>query len=129
MFFIILPIAGLAILALGAGGPWPIIGTVLLGMGVGAEIDLLAYLIGVYFGLRAFGTVHGFIFGISVIANAVGVSLLGWCFQAMKSYTLGFAIDEVLLVIACILFTTLGAYHYPPRKEAERMAKEQVLAR
>jgi MFS family permease len=130
MFFLILPISGLAILLRAAGGAWPVVGTVLLGLGMGAEIDLLAYMIGAYFGMRAFGTLHGFIFGISVIANAVGVSLLGWCYQVLKSYTPGFVLFEVLLVLACILFATLGAYRYPAKKrEAPLVEKEPALAR
>jgi MFS family permease len=128
MFFLVLPVTGLAILALGALGPWPVIGTVMLGMGMGAEIDLLAYVIGCYFGLRAFGTLHGFIFGVSVIANAVGVSLLGWCFQVLKSYTAGFMLFEILLVVACILFATLGAYRFPPRGKKQLTEKEPALA-
>lgn len=129
MFFLILPIVGLAILVLGLGGISPLVGTVLLGVGMGAEIDLLAYVIGAYFGMRAFGAMHGFIFGVSVIANAVGVSVLGWCYQLFKSYVAGFVLFEILLVAACILFATLGAYRYPPRKRGvPNVVKEPALA-
>ncbi len=102
---------GIAILATGMASP--VLGTVLLGLGIGAEIDLMSFIISRYFGVRFFGSLHGFMFGPVLVGNAVGASILGWCFQLMHSYTPGFALFEVLLAIACVLIMTLGRYRYP----------------
>jgi hypothetical protein len=53
-----------------------------------------------------------------LLGNAVGASILGWCFQLMHSYSLGFALFEVLLAIACVLIMTLGHYRFPAVREA-----------
>ncbi len=111
LIFLISPMVGIAILATGMASP--VLGTVLLGLGIGAEIDLMSFIISRYFGVRFFGSLHGFMFGPVLVGNAVGASILGWCFQLMHSYTPGFALFEVLLAIACVLIMTLGRYRYP----------------
>ena len=107
------PILGLAILGLNPAFVGPIVGTILLGLGIGAEIDLMSFLVTRYFGVRAFGALHGLMFAIFVVGNAAGAAALGWSFQLLKSYGPAFVVFEILLVIACILFLTLGTYRYP----------------
>ena len=113
VFFLLCPMVGIAILASGIAGSWPIVGTILLGMGIGAEIDLLSFVVSRYFGIRFFGTLHGFGFALALIGNAAGASVLGWFFQLAHSYTPGFVVFEILLAIACVLMMTLGPYRYP----------------
>jgi predicted MFS family arabinose efflux permease len=119
VFFLLCPIAGLAVLGWNPASINPLVGTILLGLGVGAEIDLMSFLITRYFGLRAFGALHGVMFSIFVLGNAAGASSLGWSFQLLKSYTPAFAVFEGLLVVGCVLFLTLGAYRYPVGAEHE----------
>ena len=52
-------VIGLAILGWDWQAVSPLVGTVLLGLGIGAEVDLLSFLITRYFGVRAFGALHG----------------------------------------------------------------------
>ncbi len=111
VLFLLTPMAGIAIL--GTGMANPVVGTVLLGIGIGAEIDLMSFIISRYFGVRYFGALHGFMFAPVLLGNAVGASILGWCFQLVHSYTPGFALFEILLAVACILIMTLGPYRYP----------------
>ena len=113
VFFLLCPMAGIAILGGGALGSWPVVGTILLGLGIGAEIDILSFIISRYFGIRFFGALHGFGFALALIGNAAGASMLGWFFQLAHSYTPGFAVFEVLLAAACGLMLTLGPYRYP----------------
>ena len=61
--FFLAPIAGFAFLASATGMP-PAIGVVLMGMGLGTEIDLIAFLVTRYFGQRAFGQIYGCFFMI-----------------------------------------------------------------
>lgn len=128
IFFLVTPMIGLAILGMGFRGMGPVLGTVLLGMGMGAEIDLLAYIIAAYFGLRAFGAMHGFIFMGALLANAVGVSILGWCYQLTKSYTAGFIGFEIILAISVVLFAMLGPYKFPVQKHKQPKAAEEQPA-
>ena len=59
--FFLAPIAGFAFLA-SATGMLPAAGVVLMGMGLGTEIDLIAFLVTRYFGQRAFGQIYGYFF-------------------------------------------------------------------
>lgn len=113
IFFLVCPMIGVAILGSGATGAWPIVGTVFLGLGVGGEIDLMAFMVGRYFGLRSFGTLHGLMFTFAVFANAAGSNLMGWCYQIKHTYAPAFVTFEVCLVIAIILIARLGPYRYP----------------
>jgi MFS family permease len=111
IFCLVLPMVGIAIL--GFGGAGPIIGTVLLGLGVGAEIDLMSFLIARYFGIREFGSLHGLMFSAVLLGNFAGATLLGWSYQGLGSYRPGFILFEIMLVAACLLLLRLGPYRYP----------------
>ncbi len=113
LFFLGGPIIGLVILGWSLDFVSPLVGTVLLGLGIGAEIDLMSFLITRYFGIRAFGALHGLMFAIFLLGNAAGASALGWSYQLLKSYGPAFAVFELFLVIACVMFVTLGPYRYP----------------
>jgi predicted MFS family arabinose efflux permease len=106
--------SGIALIASGAGGlPMAFAGTVLCGMGLGAEGDLLGYFVSRYFGLRSFGTIYGFMIGIFSLGNGVGPFLMGLSFDNTHSYltaALGF---EILLLVCCGLVLFLGAYTFP----------------
>jgi MFS family permease len=113
IFFLALPMAGIAILGLGLGGAGPIAGTVLLGLGIGAEIDLMSFLIARYFGIKEFGSLHGLMFCSVLLGNFAGASLLGWSYQGLGSYGPGFIVFEIMLALACLLLLRLGPYRYP----------------
>jgi MFS family permease len=110
------PMIGIAILASGAKGSAPIIGTVLCGIGVGGEIDLMAFMISRYFGLRSFGALHGLLFTATAFANALGSNLMGWSYQIKRTYAPVFLLFEVLMVVSIILIARMGPYRYPVMK-------------
>lgn len=127
IFFLLCPMAGIAILGFRVGGHGPLIGAILLGMGIGAEIDLIAYILSRYFGIRAFGSLHGLAFCFVQLAGGTGGALMGWCYQLAHSYRTGVIINEVLLVIATIIMASQGPYIYPPIKSSHK-AKEMAPA-
>ncbi|MBI3799581.1 MAG: MFS transporter [Deltaproteobacteria bacterium] len=73
----------------------------MLGIGFGAESDLMPYLTARYFGLKAFGEIYGWIFGAFAFGAVFGPFLMGWVFDTTGSYQLA------LLIL--IPATTLGA--------------------
>ncbi len=127
VLFLLCPFFG--IIALASGAVPPVIGVILLTAGAGAYLNLVGYIVPCYFGLRAFGTIHGFIFGAAIISNAVGASILGWSFQLLHSYSPGFILFLVFDIIAILCFLPLGAYKFPPRqKPAPAPAQPEVAA-
>ena len=115
--FLMCPMAGIALLGSGAGGLAPLAGTVLCGMGIGAEVDLMAFFVSRYFGLRGFAQIYGLMFGLFTVGTGLGPYAMGAGFDALHSYGPIFIGFEVILVIACGLLLRLGPYQFPPEDE------------
>jgi len=116
MVFFTVPIVGIALLASGSTGLVPLIGAVLCGAGIGAEIDLMAFLVSRYFGLKAYGKIYGVMFAVFGVGTGVGPALSGISFDRYHSYQPIFIAYGVALVITCALFIRLGPYPYPAPK-------------
>jgi MFS family permease len=113
-----IPIAGILMLASGAGGlTFARVSTTLCGFGIGAEVDLMAFFLSRYCGLKAYGKIYGVSFACFNIGNTVGALIGSLSFDNLHSYTPAFLLFAAALVIACFLFLTLGAYAYPARHE------------
>ncbi|MDQ3917363.1 MAG: MFS transporter [Acidobacteriota bacterium] len=104
--------AGMALLWLGGAGAVALVAAFLVGLGMGAEADIIAYLISRYFGLRAFGTAYGFGFGTFTLAGAVGAFLMGAGYDVTHSYGTPLAGFCTALLLAAALLTRLGPYRY-----------------
>jgi MFS family permease len=126
IFFLACPMVGIAILWARLPGNAPLAGAMLLGMGVGAEIDLVAYILSRYFGTRSFGALHGVAFCFVLVANAAGNNIMGWSFQLTHSYHTGLGINEILLAVAILIQACQGPYKYPPIKAGGE--KPQIAA-
>jgi MFS family permease len=104
--------AGIGMLMFGAGGKAALVAAFLVGLGMGAEGDIIAYSLSRYFGLKAFGTAYGYAFGAFVLAGALGTLLMGAGFDSTKAYTVPLAGFFVAMLVAAWLMTRLGPYRY-----------------
>jgi MFS family permease len=104
---------GLALLIRGTGVFAPVAGTVLCGLWMGAEGDIVPYFVSRYFGLRSFAQIYGYLFAVFMIGVGVGPSLMGFSFDRWRSYAPMFIIFEFALLLACIMFLHLGPYRFP----------------
>jgi predicted MFS family arabinose efflux permease len=121
---------GLVILAAGAVGPAAVIGTVLCGVAIGAEVDLMGFLVSRYFGLRAFGTIFGYIFMVLPVGVGAGSALMGITYDHAHSYEPMLIAFIVMMAIACLLLLRLGAYVYPRQAgDAARFSLQPASAR
>lgn len=80
--------------------------SVLIGLGLGAEGDIAAYMCSRYFPKHSYGRVLGFIYFLYAQGSAFGIFLLGQIYGATGSYQSG-ALPIILLVgvaIVCLLF-------------------------
>ena len=57
--FFAVPLCGIALLGSGADGALALLAAVMLGIGIGAEVDIMAFLVGRYFGLSHYGAIYG----------------------------------------------------------------------
>ncbi|RKE38572.1 putative MFS family arabinose efflux permease [Paraburkholderia sp. BL23I1N1] len=122
VFFFLAPACGIALIASGVMGFIPFVGAILCGIAIGGEVDLLAYFVGRYFGLKHFGEIYGLIFAAFSAGFGVGPFISGIVFDKTHSYGFAFAIYIGLLVLAAALVSRLGPYEYPARRHAVRQA-------
>jgi predicted MFS family arabinose efflux permease len=112
---------GIALLFAGGAGKIALIAAFLVGLGMGAEADIIAYSLSRYFGLKAFGTAFGYTFGAFVLGGAVGTLLMGAGFDFTNAYTLPLAGFFFAMLLAVALMSRLGPYRYaPPQAEESR---------
>ena len=86
---------------------------VCLGFGLGAEVDVIGFLVGRYFGLRRYGEIYGYVFAAFTIGSGVGPYLLGLCFDLTGSYKPAIVASCGILLVASGLVAVLGPYGYP----------------
>src|SRR5215471_15134087 len=102
-----------------AHGALPTIGVTLLGLGLGTEIDLIAFLVSRYFGQRSFGQLYGYCFMAFGFGSSGGRFLGGYAYDLAHSYNPALIGASIALVISVVLVNCLGPYLYPVRREAE----------
>ncbi|MDH4550379.1 MULTISPECIES: MFS transporter [Pseudomonas] len=110
VFFFIGPVVGILLLYSGATGTTAMFCAALIGLGVGAEVDLIAYLIARYFGLRAFGEIYGYLFGLFCLGTAFGPLLMGVGQTLQGSYDSVLLLFAGCMVLACVLMLGVGRY-------------------
>ena len=103
---------GIGILCAGTAGNLALAGAFLAGLGMGAEVEVMGYMISRYFGLLAFGSAYGYAFGAFMISGAAGVLLMGVGYDRFHSYTVPLAAFCAAMLLALILLTRLGPYRY-----------------
>jgi MFS family permease len=91
------------------------VAVVLVGMGLGAEVDLIAYLQSRYLGMKSFGEIYGYFFSIFMLGSGVGPYMMGLAFDLAGVYTLALGVFSVLLIAACLCLFRIGDYRYPNR--------------
>jgi MFS family permease len=117
---------GIALLALGSTGNLAFFAAFLVGLGMGAEVDLIAYCMSRYFGLRAFGISYGLCFSAFVLAGALGAYIMGLGFDLTHSYTWPLRLFFLFLLTAAALMTGVGPYRYAPALRDEHRQLEPV---
>jgi MFS family permease len=107
---------GIGLLWISAATAIALAGAFLVGLGMGAEVDIIAYLISRYFGLRSFGKIYSFAFGVFLLAGALGPLVMGKGFDLTGSYRMPLAALFTATLVATMLMTRLGPYRYHARQ-------------
>jgi predicted MFS family arabinose efflux permease len=108
-----LPAIGCLVLLQGQVPPAVFLGAVVLvGLGQGAEIDIVAFMIARYFGLRSYATIYGLsTLGIA-LGVACGATLIGRAYDAFGNYDIALMAASASFAIASVLYLAMG--RYPP---------------
>jgi MFS family permease len=101
--------AGCWVLAWG-GAAWAIPATLLAGLAMGAEIDLIGYLVARYYGLKSYGRIYGWLYAIFMVGTAIGPLLAGAAFDRFGNYRLATALLGASLAIAAAITWRLPSF-------------------
>ena len=97
------------------------VSALLIGFLLGAEFDVLAFLIKRYYGNAAYGRVYGVIFGVFYLGSAVGI----WGLPKLRelsadlSYDNGLYAAAVILAASAILMPGSSSSAWRPRRTVE----------
>ncbi len=89
----------------------------LIGLGLGAELDLGVFVVARYFGVARFSTIYGMlIFVISTLGALLG-SLIGYSFDRFGNYQPALITAACVLVASALCYLSLGRYPPPESRE------------
>jgi MFS family permease len=89
-----------------------VVSAILLGFLLGAEFDVLAFLIKRYYGNVAYGRTYGVIFGVFYLGSGLGITGLAWIRQISGNYRVGLYIAAAVLVSSVVLLVFLPRYRF-----------------
>lgn len=101
---------GLLMIALGVSGGLVFLAAVLIGLGFGAESDLIGYLVSRYFGLKYFGVIYGYIYGAFLAGAGFGPLLLAYGHKFLGQYQSLMVLFTVFAVLGCLLFLLMRPF-------------------
>jgi cyanate permease len=105
---------GVAMLWSGVTGNAAFFAAALLGLAIGAESDVMPFLVSRYFGMRSMAALFGCVFGSYTLGNATGRYLFAAGFDATGTYRTPLTCALVALVLAIIATLGLGKYRRFP---------------
>jgi MFS family permease len=83
---------------------------VALGLALGAELDLMGFLIARYFGLAQFGKIYGWLYFAFVFASGLGPLWVGAVRDATGSYSAALSASAIGLLLTCGGFLLMPRY-------------------
>lgn len=117
LIFILMPLAGMALLYFPAPPLIALLATVCVGIGLGAEVDLIAFFISRYLGMRSFGEIYGYLFAIFMFGSGLGPFFMGLSFSRTGSYGTAIAGFGIGLIVASVTVLMMGPYRYPLNRQ------------
>lgn len=110
--YLLAPIAGIAALAMGVSGFSTFIAVMFVGLAVGGESDVIAFLVRRYFGLRHYSRIYGTFFAAYGSAAAFGPQAAAWAVDHVAG---GYAV--VLKVLIALVLGAIALLFFLPRYE------------
>ncbi|MFC3173733.1 MFS transporter [Novosphingobium bradum] len=116
---VVIPTITCALLLLAPGSTaMVLLAVVLLGLSLGAELDVVAYLTTRHFGMARYGTIFGAISGFWAIAASLGPTFANYLYDQTGSYAPAITTFLPLYLVASFCLATLGRFPVFPRPPA-----------
>lgn len=110
----IISACGVGALALGAVNAPAYVAALCIGLSLGAEIDMLAYLTSRYFGVANFGRIYGILFASFLVGTSLGPYVFGLAYENYGSYREVLVSAVALILISAGVTLTLPGYGKRP---------------
>jgi MFS family permease len=81
-----------------------------MGLALGAELDLMGFLIARYFGLAQFGKVYGWLYFAFIFASGIGPLWVGAVRDGTGNYSIALVVSAVGLLLSCGGFLMMPRY-------------------
>ena len=124
ILFLMVPFIGVVAFGAGLSYGLPFVAAFLIGLGIGGELDLMAFLISRYFGLRAFGVLYGLLTGFFYIGAKGGPFMVNVVYEGTGTYHLVLVIAGIIMPAASLMIWRLGPYVYPVAHEEVQRTPE-----
>ena len=108
--FVVASVGLLALSQSGASLPLAYTAAFLVGLGFGAETDLMGFLVGRYFGLRSFGKIYGIVLSCFLVGTGLGPYLFSLAAQQQGDYQQILVWSAVIGIVAAFSFLLLPRY-------------------
>jgi MFS family permease len=106
----LLTATGLAVLAV-FGVAAAVIGAAIIGLAIGAEVHLMAFLVARHFHGSLYGRVYGALYTLFLIGGAIGPALMGYLFDLSGTYRMPLFVAAALMATAALLVSCLRDHH------------------
>ena len=93
---------------LGAEYAW--LTAIAIGLALGAELDLMGFLIARYFGLSQFGKIYGWLYFAFIFASGIGPLWVGAVRDGTGNYSIALVASAIGLLLSCIGFLMMPRY-------------------
>jgi MFS family permease len=126
----VLLIATLGLLVILFGPVWTpavYVAALCIGFSLGAEADVITFMVSRYFHPAIYSKVVGSVFLLFAWGNATGISLASYAHDYLGSYRAAIELFIGLALLSVIIVLQLGAYPYPPRRTHSTAGKEDDL--
>ncbi len=84
-----------------------------IGLTLGMEADVAAFLVARYFGARRFDSIYGCIYGAFAVRTGLGALGYGMAFDRFADYHAALLSSGLILTVSGALLLTLGRYIFP----------------
>lgn len=109
-FCLLMPAIALALLFIRDDVTSAWIAIILLGLAAGAEVDLLAYFVGRYFGLKSYGKIYGVMLSGFALGAGLGPTLTGLVYDLAGNYDLALISGVAIFLASAVLLGATGRY-------------------
>lgn len=107
--FLLPALGALCLLYMGVDGAGPILAAIFIGLTLGAEVDVIVYILTRHFGLRSFGALYGALLTALSIGTAIGPLVASQLYDRTGSYGLFLWATIVLMLVSSASLFSLPA--------------------